>query len=50
MKSFEVSEEVLQSLLDYLAKRPYLEVYQLVQAIQKSKPVSAPEVEQPKAE
>lgn len=34
-REFQISEPVLQSLIDYLAKRPYAEVYQMIPVLQK---------------
>ena len=35
MKEFKVSEELATAVLNYLAGRPYVEVFQLVNALQK---------------
>lgn len=34
---FEIQEELAQQLLNYLAQRPFAEVYQLITAIQQLK-------------
>lgn len=40
VKSLNLPEEVINAVLNYLASKPYLEVYQLVQSIQtEAKPV-----------
>tara|TARA_R100001443_G_scaffold9194_1_gene18755 strand:+ start:310 stop:477 length:168 start_codon:yes stop_codon:yes gene_type:complete len=39
LKMFEISTESRKILLDYMAKRPYAEVYQLVAMIVALKPI-----------
>jgi len=46
MKQFEISEELANKVLQYLATRPYLEVAELISNLQQIKPIS----EQPKTE
>lgn len=40
MNRYVVNESLAQSILDYLATRPYCEVYKLVQALQASPQIS----------
>ena len=35
MKTLQISEQLLNALIGYLGTRPYQEVYQLVEALQK---------------
>ncbi len=35
MKKYEIDEKLANELLNYLAQKPYLEVFQLVAAIQR---------------
>ena len=46
MKSFKVSQEILDTMLQYLASQPYGQVYKLIEAIQKD----AQLIEEPKSE
>jgi len=39
MKKFEISEELAQKVLNYLATRPYLEVSELITQVQQIKPI-----------
>ena len=39
MKKFEISEDLAQKVLNYLATRPYLEVAELIQQVQQIKPI-----------
>lgn len=40
MKKYEVSEELLNAVLNYMGTKPYSEVFQLVKAIQEqAKPI-----------
>lgn len=40
MKKYEVSEELLNAVLNYIGTKPYSEVFQLVKAIQEqAKPI-----------
>jgi hypothetical protein len=34
MKMYKITEQSAQAILDYLSKRPYVEVFQLVRIIQ----------------
>lgn len=43
MKKFEISEQLANAILQYLASRPYAEVYQLVAALQKIEEIPAKE-------
>ena len=43
MKKFEISEELAQKLLNYLATRPYLEVAELINQLQQIQPIVEPE-------
>lgn len=38
MENLVISKEALQKILNYLAGRPYVEVFELVQAVQGAKP------------
>jgi hypothetical protein len=40
MKQFEISEELANKVLQYLATRPYLEVAELISNLQQIKPIS----------
>jgi hypothetical protein len=40
MSNLQLSEETLQSLLNYLATRPYREVHELVPLVQDAQPIS----------
>lgn len=42
---YEVPEKYLQTLLDYLAGRPYKEVHGLVRLIQSLQPKTQPQIE-----
>jgi hypothetical protein len=42
MKVFALPENVANAVLQYLAQRPYVEVYQMVAAMQALQPVAAP--------
>jgi hypothetical protein len=35
MKKFELSENIINGVLTYLATKPYQEVFQLIEALQK---------------
>jgi len=37
MKKFIIDEELAQAILNYLANRPFIEVYKMVQALQNVK-------------
>lgn len=39
MKQFEISEELANKILQYLASRPYLEVAELISKLQQIKPI-----------
>lgn len=39
MKKFEISEDLAQKVLNYLATRPYLEVAELITQLQQIKPI-----------
>ena len=39
MKKFEISEELAQKVLNYLATRPYMEVAELITQVQQIKPI-----------
>lgn len=39
MFKFEVSDAQLQEILTYLSKRPYIEVFALIQSIQSLQPI-----------
>lgn len=39
MKKFEISEDLAQKVLNYLATRPYLEVAELITQVQQIKPI-----------
>jgi len=48
---FSVPVELLQQVLEYLAQRPYREVFELVQGLQQqAKQIEEPKVEEPKVE
>ena len=36
---FEITQDLAQALLNYLAKKPYRETFQLIAEIQKLKPI-----------
>lgn len=40
---YEVDEEVMQALANYLVSCPYREVFKLVEALNKVKPIEEPE-------
>jgi len=40
-REFVISENVAQVILEYLASRPYREVFELIAALQSIKPLSA---------
>ena len=42
MKKYEISEETLKGLLQYLSTRPYSEVYQGIHALQSLKEIGFP--------
>jgi len=39
MRQFKISQEVLEKVLNYMASKPYLEVFQLITALQALEPV-----------
>lgn len=39
MKQFEITEELANKILQYLASRPYLEVAELISKLQQIKPI-----------
>lgn len=41
MKQFEISEELANKILQYLASRPYLEVAELISKLQQIKPIES---------
>jgi hypothetical protein len=43
MRTFEISEQLIQSIGNYLASRPYGEVYKIVQAVTSLKEIKQPE-------
>lgn len=43
MKQFEISEELANKILQYLAARPYVEVAELISKLQQINPISEPE-------
>ena len=43
----QVSAQLVNTLLNYLAERPYREVFQLIDAIQKEAAAQAPKPEEP---
>lgn len=45
MKKFIIDEEVVRGILSYLVNRPYQEVFQGIEALQKLKPL---EIAEPK--
>ena len=47
MTRYLLPEEVGQAVVRYLATRPYGEVFELVQAIQKLEPVPPEKIEEP---
>ncbi len=47
MKTFNLKEETINNVLNYLAKQPYADVINLIGSIQKE---CQPQVEQPKQE
>lgn len=47
MKKFEISEDLAQKVLNYLATKPYLEVAELVTQLQQIKPIEK-NIEEPK--
>lgn len=36
---YSIDEQLLQAIINYLASKPYGEVYQLIDAIQQAKPI-----------
>lgn len=53
MKNYSVPENVLNAVLNYLSTKPYVEVFEVVQAIQKNSTLISepePEKESPKKE
>ena len=40
MKQFEITEELANKILQYLAARPYLEVAELISKLQQIKPIT----------
>lgn len=47
---YKVSSAVLQELINYLANKPYIEVVNLIQSLQKDAAVITEEIEQKKEE
>ncbi len=43
-KEYKITEEVLNATLNYLAQRPFVEVFKLVEALQKSEELPKKEV------
>lgn len=39
---FKISKELADAIINYLAQKPFAEVYQLVAGLQQIKPVEAP--------
>ena len=39
MKEYKIKEQVLNTVLQYLASKPYAEVYQLITELQRVEPV-----------
>jgi hypothetical protein len=43
--TYEISQELAQGLLNYLAARPYKEAFVLIAELQKLKPLTQPTIE-----
>lgn len=48
MKHFQISDQLLNTIIGYLGTRPYQEVFQMVEALQKE--VANQPAQEPKAE
>jgi hypothetical protein len=47
-KNYKIEEKVLNATIQYLASRPYAEVFQLLQALQQSQEVKEEEIKEEK--